>query len=153
MVNLYYFVGLIFTDVRTPAHYVLYNQAYFAGLIFMIRQSSAKTTKIGPLENFPLYGILIFLSLLPPSSLPLFNWLVFSSRPSVQSGHSFWSGMVIRSSSSASSLLSRINSSSFWGRSWAMLSYREWCCSSNSSSSSSKLNRLNRLNKDSKLEW
>ena len=30
---------------------------YFAGLIFMVCQSTAKATKIGPLKNFPLYGI------------------------------------------------------------------------------------------------
>ena len=32
---------------------------YFAGLIFVVCQSTAKTAKIGPLENFPLYGILV----------------------------------------------------------------------------------------------
>ena len=29
---------------------------YSAGLIFMVCQSTTKTVKIGPLENFPLYG-------------------------------------------------------------------------------------------------
>ena len=58
MVDLYNFAGLIFTDARTHAHYVLYNQAYiyFAGLIFVLRRSSAKTVKIGPLKNFPPYS-------------------------------------------------------------------------------------------------
>ena len=50
MVNLY---CLIFTDVRTHAHYVLDNRAYFTGLIFKVRQSSAKMAKVGPLEKFP----------------------------------------------------------------------------------------------------
>ena len=49
MVNLYYFTDLIFTDVRTHAHYVLYSRAYFAGLIFAVRQSAMK---IGPLKKF-----------------------------------------------------------------------------------------------------
>ena len=53
MVDLYHFVGLNFTDVCTHAHCIQYNQAYFAVLI---RQSSVKTAKIRPLENFPLYG-------------------------------------------------------------------------------------------------
>ena len=39
------------------AHYTLYNRTYFAGLIFMDSRLSAKTAKIGPLENFPLYGM------------------------------------------------------------------------------------------------
>ena len=50
------FRGLIFADVRTHAHYTLYNRAYFAGLTFADSCLSAKTTKIGPHENFPLYG-------------------------------------------------------------------------------------------------
>ena len=57
MVNVYYFMGLIFVDGCTHAHYVLYNQAYFMGLIFTVCRLSVKTAKIGPLENFPLYGI------------------------------------------------------------------------------------------------
>ena len=59
MVNLKFtiFAGLIFSDVRTHSHYVPYNQTYFTGLIFVVRQSAAKTAKIGPLENFSLYGI------------------------------------------------------------------------------------------------
>ena len=43
--------------MRTHSHYVPYNQTYFAGLIFTVRQSSAKTTKIRPHNNFPLYSI------------------------------------------------------------------------------------------------
>ena len=50
------FRGLIFTDAHTHAHYTLYNHAYFAGLIFADSLLSAKTVKIGPHENFPLYG-------------------------------------------------------------------------------------------------
>ena len=48
MVDLYHFTGLIFADARTHAHYVLYNQTYFMGLIFAVRHSSTKTVKIGP---------------------------------------------------------------------------------------------------------
>ena len=48
------FHGLSFTDACTHTHYVLYNQAYF--IIFAVRESFAKNTEIGPLENFPLYG-------------------------------------------------------------------------------------------------
>ena len=32
------------------------RELYFAGLIFVVCKSTAKTAKIGPLENFPLYG-------------------------------------------------------------------------------------------------
>ena len=59
IVNLYYFVGLIFADVPTHAHCVLYNQVCFAGLIFAVMRSSAKTVKIGPLKNFLLYSIIL----------------------------------------------------------------------------------------------
>ena len=52
--DLYHFTGLIFADVHDHAHYTLYNLSYFTGLIFAV---SLKTAKIGPLENFPLYGI------------------------------------------------------------------------------------------------
>ena len=47
------FVGsnLIFADAHTHTHYTLYNRAYF-----MDSSLSARTTKIGPPENFPLYG-------------------------------------------------------------------------------------------------
>ena len=64
MVDLYNFVGLIFADGCTHAHCVLYNQAYFVGLIFVVRRSSVKTAKIGPLENFLLYGIYIAIMIL-----------------------------------------------------------------------------------------
>ena len=50
IVHLYHFTGLIFVDTHTHTHYVLYNQAYFVGLIFTVRRLSAKTVKIGPLE-------------------------------------------------------------------------------------------------------
>jgi hypothetical protein len=53
------FRGLIFADAGDHAHYTLYNRTYFAGLIFADSRLSAKTTKIRPHENFPLYGILI----------------------------------------------------------------------------------------------
>jgi hypothetical protein len=46
----------LFADARNHAHYTLYNRTYFAGLIFVDSRSSAKTMKIGPHENFPLYG-------------------------------------------------------------------------------------------------
>ena len=50
MVDLYYFAGLNFVDVSTHTHYVLYNRAFFAGLIFAVRRSFMKTAKIGPFE-------------------------------------------------------------------------------------------------------
>ena len=56
MVDLYNFAGLIFVDVPTHAHYVLYNRANFMSLIFAVRRSSVKITKIGPLKNSPLYS-------------------------------------------------------------------------------------------------
>ena len=37
--------------------YLLYNWAYFAGLIFTVWGSSMENIEIGPLENFPLYNI------------------------------------------------------------------------------------------------
>ena len=49
-------MGLNFTDVSTHAPYVPYNRAFLTGLIFAVRQSSAKTMKIGLLKKFPLYG-------------------------------------------------------------------------------------------------
>ena len=55
--DLYHFTALIFADVRDHAHYTLYNRSYFAGLIFAVSRSSVKTAKIGPLQNFPLYGM------------------------------------------------------------------------------------------------
>ena len=53
MGDIYHFTGLIFADVHDHAHYTLYNNAYFVGLIFTVSQSSTKTVKIGPLKNFP----------------------------------------------------------------------------------------------------
>ena len=32
----------------------MYKHAYFVGLIFVVHESTVKTMKIGPLENFPL---------------------------------------------------------------------------------------------------
>ena len=58
--DLYHFTCLIFTDVYDHAHYTLYNRAHFMGLMFVVDRSSAKTTKIGPLKNFPLYGTAVF---------------------------------------------------------------------------------------------
>ena len=43
------FHGLTYTDACDHVHYTLYNRAYF--------MDSRLSTKIGPLENFPLYGI------------------------------------------------------------------------------------------------
>jgi hypothetical protein len=51
------FRGLIFADAGDHAHYTLYNRTYFAGLIFVDSHLSAKTTKIRPHKNFPLYSI------------------------------------------------------------------------------------------------
>ena len=53
MINLYHFVGLIFVDMHSPSHCVLYNRAYFTGLIFAVRQLSAKTVKIWTPQKFP----------------------------------------------------------------------------------------------------
>ena len=55
MVDLYHFARLIFGDAHTNAHYVLYSPTYLVCLIFMVRQLSVKTSKIGPLKNFPPY--------------------------------------------------------------------------------------------------
>ena len=55
MVDLYHFVGLIFADTHTHAHYVPYNQTYFTILIFAVRHSSTKTVKIGLHGNLSLY--------------------------------------------------------------------------------------------------
>ena len=44
MIDLDQFVGLIFVEAHTHTHYVLYNQVYFAGLIFVVRRSSTKKT-------------------------------------------------------------------------------------------------------------
>jgi hypothetical protein len=55
MASLQSFRGLNFADVYDLAHYTLYNRAYFVGLIFADSRLSAK---IGPHENFPLYGVI-----------------------------------------------------------------------------------------------
>ena len=54
MGNLVTFRGSIFADVQDHA---IYKHAYFTGLIFALHESTMKTVKIGPRENFPLYGI------------------------------------------------------------------------------------------------
>ncbi len=60
MASLQVFRGLIFADACDHAHYTLYNHTYFADLIFADSRLSAKTSKIGPHENFPLYeGLLV----------------------------------------------------------------------------------------------
>ena len=48
-------LGFNFSQIHVP-----YNRAYFMGLIFTVRRSSAKTTKTGHLKNFPLYDMNIF---------------------------------------------------------------------------------------------
>ena len=57
MVNLDNFAGLVFADTSIHTQYVLYNRALFASLIFAVRQSSAKTTKIGPLKKISRYTV------------------------------------------------------------------------------------------------
>ena len=53
IVDLYHFMGLIFMDAYTHAHYVLHDRAFFLlGLYFTVRQSSGKTAKIGLLEHY-----------------------------------------------------------------------------------------------------
>ena len=48
---------LIFVNASNHTITCMYIQAYFVGLIFAVEQLTAKTAKIGPLENFLLYGI------------------------------------------------------------------------------------------------
>ena len=57
MDSLQSFRGLIFADAHDHDQYALYNHTYFVGLIFTDSSSSAKTAKIGPLENFLLYSV------------------------------------------------------------------------------------------------
>jgi hypothetical protein len=45
--------NFLFTDA---CNHTLYSRAYFMSLIFADSRLSAKTVKIGPHENFPLYG-------------------------------------------------------------------------------------------------
>ena len=55
MVDLDYFTGLIFTDVSINSYPLCTVQSsFFVDLIFVVRGSSVKTAKNGPLENFPL---------------------------------------------------------------------------------------------------
>ena len=53
MGNLVAFRSSIFTDVHDHAST---SSAHFVGLIFTVHESAMKTTKIGPLKNFPLYS-------------------------------------------------------------------------------------------------
>ena len=58
MVNLYHFTSLNFRGcAQSRLLCVLYNEVYSRKFNFHIRQSSVKTAKIGPLENFLLYSI------------------------------------------------------------------------------------------------
>jgi hypothetical protein len=54
----YWPVFKVFADASKHAHYTLYmyNRTHFTGLIFADSRFSAKTVKIGPHDNFPLYG-------------------------------------------------------------------------------------------------
>ena len=56
MGDLVTFRGSILTDAHDRAITSMYKYAYFVGLIFVVHESSVKTTKIGPLISFPLYG-------------------------------------------------------------------------------------------------
>ena len=53
MIDLDQFVGLIFMEAHTHAHYVLHNQAYYAGLIFVVRRSSTKKCENWTPQKFP----------------------------------------------------------------------------------------------------
>ena len=46
MVDLYHFTDLIFMDAHTHAHYILYNQAYFMGLIIHENRENWTPSKI-----------------------------------------------------------------------------------------------------------
>ncbi len=59
MASLQSFRNLIFADAGDHAHYTLYKHTYFVGQIFVGSRLSMKTEKIGPHENFPLYGSFI----------------------------------------------------------------------------------------------
>ena len=87
MVHLYHFAGLIFVDVWTHAHCVLYNWAYFMGLIFAVRHDHPrKPRKLDPSkvsrytvlhsmhENYSLYTW-------SPDPSFLFDWGVWQVRP------------------------------------------------------------------------
>ena len=51
------FHGSIFADVHDCAITSIYKCAYFVILFFMVHESTMKNAKIGPLNNFLLYGI------------------------------------------------------------------------------------------------
>ena len=63
MVDLYYFTALIFADADPCAHYVLYYQAYFVGLIFVVRRSSSKLRKLDPskISHYTVYYLKLWL--------------------------------------------------------------------------------------------
>ena len=71
-------------NFRRCARSCCYKRAYFAGLIFAVHESTVKTTKIGPLKNFPLYStyyvtkkqILWLLKLAPSFKFNLYNVLM-----------------------------------------------------------------------------
>ena len=48
-----YFVGLIFVDVSTHARYALYNQAYFAGVSFVVGGIICKNCENWTPQKFP----------------------------------------------------------------------------------------------------
>ena len=50
------FHSSVFVDAHDHAITAMYKRAYFVGLSFAVHESTVKTVKIGPLENFPLYG-------------------------------------------------------------------------------------------------
>ena len=50
MDDLVTFHGSLFTDAHYRAVTSMYKRAYFAGLIFVVHESTVKTTKIGPLK-------------------------------------------------------------------------------------------------------
>ena len=52
-------------DAHDHAITSLYKCAYFAGLIFVVHESTMKTAKIGPFKHFLLYGITLFNSTHP----------------------------------------------------------------------------------------
>ena len=56
MGDLVTFRGSILTDAHDRAITSMYKCAYFVGLIFTVHESTVKTTKVGPLKSFPLYG-------------------------------------------------------------------------------------------------
>ena len=56
MGNLVTFRGSTFVDAHNRTNTAMYKCAHFVGLILTVHESTVKTAKIGPLENFPLYS-------------------------------------------------------------------------------------------------